>query len=164
VPFLFEPIATDRRGEIPAGQKPYFMIPVLNWYQGKLPGLYQRKYIRSASRFDDAPVPDPRHIEALDLLDDIAEEPSIHLRMRLQPGDIQFVYNHTNLHDRTEFTDWPGGDKRRHLLRLWLSLPDDRELPEAFTQRYGSITVGDRGGIMVDGTELNVPLQPAAVS
>ena len=31
----------------------------------------------------------------------------MHLRMRLQPGDMQFVYNHSLLHDRTGFTDWP---------------------------------------------------------
>src|SRR6187455_2758535 len=27
---LFEPVATDRRGEVPEGQKPYFEIPVFN--------------------------------------------------------------------------------------------------------------------------------------
>ena len=37
----------------------------------------------------------------------------------------------------------------RHLLRLWLSLPGDRQLPPVFASRYGSITVGDRGGIVV---------------
>src|SRR5262245_43820258 len=33
---LIEPIETDRRGEVPAGQKPYFSIPVFNWYAGRL--------------------------------------------------------------------------------------------------------------------------------
>ena len=33
---LFEPLATDRRGEVPEGQKPYFEIPLFNWYQGYL--------------------------------------------------------------------------------------------------------------------------------
>jgi len=160
---LFKPIATDRRGEVPEGAKPYFMIPVLNWHQGKLTGLYQRVYIDSASRFDDAPQPDPQHIRALDLFDEIANDPSIHLSMRLQPGDMQFVYNHTNLHDRTGFRDWPEPENRRHLLRLWLALPDDRELPEVFRERYGEIEVGNRGGIIVKGTRLNVPLAPAGV-
>ena len=45
------------------------------------------------------------------------------------PGDMQFVYNHNLLHDRTEFIDWPDPDKRRHLLRLWLALPTDQPLP-----------------------------------
>jgi hypothetical protein len=43
-------------------------------------------------------------------------------------------------------------------MRLWLTLPDDRELPPVFKQRYGSIEVGDRGGILVADTELCVPL------
>jgi hypothetical protein len=60
---------------------------------------------------------------------------------------MQFVHNHSLLHDRTGFVDRVGSP--RHLLRLWLSVPGDRKLPPAFTQRYGSIEVGDRGGIVV---------------
>ena len=51
LPCLFEPIETDRRGEVPEGQKPYFQIPVFNWYAGLLSTIYQRKYIDSARRF-----------------------------------------------------------------------------------------------------------------
>jgi len=80
--------------------------------------------------------------------------------MRLQAGDIQFVYNHTNLHDRTAFRDNPNLGERRHLLRLWLALPNDRELPPVFRERYGEIEIGNRGGIVVKGTQLNVPLCP----
>ena len=52
---LFEPAVTDRRGEVPEGQKPYFEIPLFNWYQGQLSAIYQRQYIDSAQRFPDAP-------------------------------------------------------------------------------------------------------------
>ena len=52
--------------------------------------------------------------------------------MNFLPGDIQFVYNHSILHDRTAFIDWEDDNKKRHLLRLWLSLPEDRPLPVAF--------------------------------
>jgi hypothetical protein len=31
---LFQPFATDRRGEVPLGEKPYFDMPVYNEYQG----------------------------------------------------------------------------------------------------------------------------------
>jgi Taurine catabolism dioxygenase TauD, TfdA family. len=47
---LFEPIETDRRGEVPEGQKPYFEIPVFNWHEGLLSAVYQRAYIDSARR------------------------------------------------------------------------------------------------------------------
>ncbi len=155
---MFEPVATDRRGEVPAGQKPYFEIPVLNWHNGLLTGIYQRQYVDSAQRFPEAPRLPPAHIEALDLFDELTNDPQLHLAMQLQPGDMQFVYNHGLLHDRTAFRDWPEAPKKRHLLRLWLSMADDRPLPESFKQRYGSIEIGNRGGIIVGDTALNVPL------
>ncbi len=144
---LFDPIATDRRGEVPAGAKPYMEIPPLNWHAGHLTVFYQRQYINSAQRFEGAMTLTPAHIEALDLFDELANNPELNLSLRLRPGDMQFVYNHNQLHDRTSFTDWPDPTKRRHLLRLWLSMPGDRPLPDCFKERYGSIEVGNRGGI-----------------
>ena len=155
---LFDPVATDRRGEFREDQKPYFEIPVLNWHKGRLTGLYQRQYVDSAQRFPDAFRLTDAHVEALDMFDALANDPALHLKMRLAPGDMQFVYNHTMLHDRTGFRDWPDPADRRHLLRLWLSLPGDRPLPTCFSQRYGNLTPGDRGGIVVEGTLLNAPL------
>lgn len=155
---LFDPIATDRRGEVPEGAKPFMQIPPLSWYAGKLTVFYQRQYIDSAQRFDEALRLTPEHIAALDMFDALANDPTLHFRMRLRPGDMQFVYNHAQLHDRTGFTDWSEPGKRRHLLRLWLSLPGDRTLPECFKERYGDITPGQRGGIICAGTALNAPL------
>jgi hypothetical protein len=155
---LFEPIATDRRGEVAEGQKPYFKIPVFSWHQGFLTAIYQRQYIDSAQRFPEAPRLTPAHIEALDLFDALANDPRLHLFMAFEPGDVQLVHNHTVLHDRTGFVDWPEPERRRHLLRLWLAASDARPLPAVFAQRYGAVTVGDRGGIIVRGTRLHAPL------
>lgn len=156
---LFQPLATDRRGEVPAGQKLYFEIPVFNWHKGFLTAIYQRQYIDSAQRFPEAPRLTPRHVEALDLFDSLANDPRLHLFTEFRPGDVQLVHNHTMLHDRTGFVDWPEPERRRHLLRLWLAASDARPLPEVFAQRYGAVTVGDRGGIIVHGTKLNAPLE-----
>lgn len=155
---LFEPIATDRRGEVPDGLKPYFEIPVFNWHKGFLSAIYQRQYVDSAQRFDDAPRLSPRHKEALDMFDALANDPALHMFMEFRPGDVQLVHNHTMLHDRTSFVDWPEPERRRHLLRLWLAADKARPLPEVFAQRYGSVKVGDRGGIIVRGTKLQAPL------
>ncbi|NNF28953.1 MAG: TauD/TfdA family dioxygenase [Gemmatimonadetes bacterium] len=157
---LFEPIATDRRGEVPEGGDPFMTIPVLNWHAGHLTVFYQRQYIESAQRFPAAPRLTEAHMEALDLFDVISNDPELHLRMRLERGDMQFVYNHSQLHDRTDFVDWPELEHRRHLLRLWLSPPGDRELPDCFRQRYGSIEVGNRGGIITEHTVLSAPIDP----
>lgn len=159
---LFDPIATDRRGEVPEGQKPYLTIPPLSWHEGHLTAFYQRQYIDSAQRFEDAPRLTADHVAALDMFDALANDPSLHFGMQLQPGDMQFVYNHAHLHDRTGFEDWPDPAHRRHLLRLWLSIPGDRPLPPVFAQRYGSLEVGKRGGIVTAQTRLHAPLDPLA--
>jgi hypothetical protein len=158
LPCLFAPIETDRRGEVPEGQKPYFRIPVFSWHGGLLSAIYQRKYIDEARKLPGVPPYTREQREALDLLDGLADDPGLHLRMEFQPGDIQLVHNHTILHDRTAFVDWPEPERRRHLLRLWLAPPGARPLPEVFAERYGSVTPGDRGGVTVRGTRLVAPL------
>ena len=156
---LLEPIETDRRGEVPAGGKPYFTIPVFNYHDGLVSAIYQRQYIESARRFPDvAPLTAPQ-TEALDLLDELANDPKLNLMMELRPGDLQLVHNHTILHDRTAFEDYAERDRKRHLLRLWLAPMGARPLPEVYVERYGSITPGDRGGVEAAGATPTVPFE-----
>ena len=42
---LFNPMPTDRRGEVPAGKKPWFELPIYNDYQGCLSALYAPHYV-----------------------------------------------------------------------------------------------------------------------
>jgi Taurine catabolism dioxygenase TauD, TfdA family len=154
---LLQPIATDRRGEVPEGMLPYLLIPVFSFDKGYLTIFYQRQYIDSAQRFDDAPRLTPMHVEALNMFDRLANDPRLALPMELEPGDMQFVYNHALLHDRTGFQDWDDPAQKRHLLRLWLSIPGDRPLPEIFASRFGTVEIGNRGGIIVRGTTLTIP-------
>jgi hypothetical protein len=156
---LMEPIETDRRGEVPEGGKPYFSIPVFNYHEGLVSTIYQRQYIESARRFPGVPPLTSLQIEALDLLDELANDPSLNLMMELQPGDIQLVHNHTILHDRTAFEDYAEPDRKRHLLRLWLAPVNARPLPEVFAERYGSITPGDRGGVTVPGAKPTITFE-----
>jgi hypothetical protein len=155
---LFAPFATDRRGEVPEGKKPYFEIPVYNDHAGFLSVLYARRYITSARRFPEVPPLAPEDVAALDLFDDLANDARLRLDMEFKPGDMQFLHNHTILHDRTAYEDWPEPEDKRHMLRLWLAAPGARPLPAIYAERYGSVTVGDRGGIICPGTRLNVPV------
>jgi hypothetical protein len=145
---LFEPVATDHRGEEPPGARPWFEIPVLSWLDDRLTVIYQRRYIESAARFPAAPRPGDRQRAALDAFDAVLDDPELHLEMDLEPGDLQLVHNHQLLHDRTAFVDDPDPARRRHLLRLWLCPPIGRRLPAAFAERYGSIEIGRRGGVV----------------
>jgi hypothetical protein len=158
---LMDPIATDRRGEVASGEKPYFEIPVFNWHHGLMSTIYQRQYIDSAQRFEGAFRLTPRHVAALDLFDTLANDPRLNFTMRLTPGDLQFVHNHTLLHDRTAFEDGAQAQDKRHLLRLWLASPQARVLPDVFAERFGSVLPGERGGVTLPADKWHAPLQPA---
>ena len=157
---LFQPFAVDRRGEVPEGKEPFYEAPVLNEYTGYLSVLYSRLHINSAQRFPEARPLAPEDIEALDMFGDLADDPELRLDMAFMPGDIQFLHNHTILHARSAYEDWPETERKRHLLRLWLAPLGARPLPPVFSECYGSLTIGDRGGIICKGTRLHAPLEP----
>jgi hypothetical protein len=157
---LFEPFPTDRRGEVPEGMRPWFDMPVFHWFAGRLTCIYVRQYIESAQRqFPQARRLSGEQLAALDLLDELVNEPGIALSMAFRPGDMQFLHNHQILHSRNDFENWPEPERHRHLLRLWLAPESARPLPEVFATRYGALTPGARGGIVVSGTRLKVPLE-----
>jgi len=156
---LLEPIETDRRGEVPPGGKPYFSIPVFNSHDGLISAIYQRQYIESARRFEEVAPLTAIQIEALDLLDEFANDADLNLMMALEPGDMQLVHNHTLFHDRTAFEDFPDSERKRHLIRLWVAPIDARPLPDVFAERFGSVTPGDRGGVSVKGSSPTIPFE-----
>jgi len=160
MPALFEPFPTDRRGEVPRGMKPWFDIPIFHRHAGRLSCIYVRQYIESAqANFPEARRLSRAQREAMDLLDELCNDPRIHLAMDFRPGDIQLLHNHQILHSRGDFEDWPEPARRRHLLRLWMAPPEARPLPDVFAPRYGSVVPGARGGIFLEGTKLNVALE-----
>jgi hypothetical protein len=156
---LFEPIETDRRGEVAPGELPYFTIPVFSWFEGHFAGIYQRQYIDSARRFEGVGALTPVQRSALDRLDAVANDPAFHIEIDFLPGDIQLVNNHVLFHDRTAFEDWPEPERRRHLLRLWLAPLAAQPLPPAFAERFGSTVQGERGGVMTPRERWCVPLE-----
>ena len=156
---LFQPIETDRRGEEGPGERGWFTIPVFNWFEGRFAGMYQRQYIESARRFAEVPPLTAAQVEALDLLDALAEDPALHIALEFLPGDVQLVNNHVLFHDRTAFEDWPEPERRRHLLRLWLAPPDAQPLPPVFAERFVTVTPGERGGVSVSPERWVAPLE-----
>ena len=155
---LYRGVPRSRRKEIPEGKGPWYELPVFNYLEGRLVISYLRQFIDDAQEIPEVGPHDPLLVEALNLMTELAEDPDLFLSMEFEPGDIQLIHNHQILHNRTAYEDWPEPERKRYLLRLWLSPPDGLPLPDAFAERYGSVTPGDRGGVVVPGTELNVPL------
>jgi alpha-ketoglutarate-dependent taurine dioxygenase len=114
---LFEAVRHDRRNEEKPGQPPYALIQPACFDGARLRTFYHSDYFRSVVRHVGALDPDER--ELFDAYEAIAERDDIRLDMRFEPGDIQLLSNHTIVHARTAYSD---GDRKRHLLRLWLTL------------------------------------------
>jgi hypothetical protein len=157
---LYRPFPVDRRGEVPEGKAPFYEAPVFNAFADHVSVLYSRLHIGSAQRFPEARRLTGEDIEALDMLAELADDPELRLNMNFMPGDIQLLHNHTILHARSAYEDWPEVERKRHLLRLWLAPAGARKLPAVFAECYGGLTIGDRGGIICQGTRLHAPLQP----
>jgi hypothetical protein len=119
VPRLFEPVWFDTKGE---GGVRAIAIPPCRYWRGELRTFWQSDYYRTVNRFGHVPPMTPELEDLLDTYDGIANSPAFHLDMDLAPGDVQLISNHTIVHSRTEYEDWPEVARRRHLLRLWLSL------------------------------------------
>lgn len=74
------------------------------------------------------------------------------LHMVLDVGDIQFLSNSQVLHARTAYKDFPPPAPRRHLMRLWLSTPEDEggwNLPfwDTNEKKRGGIQVNDNAPV-----------------
>ena len=142
-------IYRDRRGEIPEGMERTWKVPVFSIIDGYMTVNGGGQYALSAQRFPEVPNFTQDQLDGMEMYTDLCEE--LHHRQTFNPGDIQFLNNHVIQHSRTEFEDWEDEDKKRHLLRLWLEVPDIRPIHEAFATRIN--------GIIVPGTELQAPLE-----
>jgi hypothetical protein len=100
----------------------HFGIPGAQNPQADLLG-HVRDYFRSAIGVDGQLRLSDADRALLDLYNEIADSPDFHLDMDLEPGDVQLLSNHTVLHARTDYEDHLEPELKRHLLRLWISLP-----------------------------------------
>lgn len=147
----------DRKGEIPhrSNGLGFFEMPVFNYYRGFLSINYSPNYYVAAQRHPEVPKLTQAQKDAIQLFDEIASSQELCMSGRLEAGDIQLLNNHTCLHARDAFVDHAEVDQKRHLLRLWLSPDQDRPLPPHYAELLGgSVKIGQRGGIQVQGADL----------
>lgn len=120
-------------------------------YSFYLPAAIVGRGIGSADELSD------REREALAAMDEIAVRPEVRLEMDLQPGDIQFLNNRLLYHARGDYEDHPDPTRQRHLLRLWLMMPQWPALPDSMkflgkTDRAGGgIPKGDESAMELIG-------------
>lgn len=120
VDVMYQPMPWDRNDEQGAGEPPFFELPPITDLGGTPRLFFIAWYIRDSQRHPDAPRLTEKQRAALDLVEQIANDPAFHIEMRFEPGDIQLLNNAIVLHSREAYTDVADPARRRHLLRLWL--------------------------------------------
>jgi hypothetical protein len=128
---LYQPFPWSWQGQEPPSSKPWYLQPIFSVHKGKFSCRYIRAHIRNGGQFDDAPSLTQKQVEAMDYFDSLACSERFHFSMMFKPGDVQLLNNHVCVHSRTHFEDFPELDRRRHLLRMWLSVPNSRELSQS---------------------------------
>ena len=127
---LQQPFYFDARGQQRPNSPLFQRVPVFVYHKGYLNVLYKREYIESAQRFPEVPELTPQQIEAMDMMDRLCDE--LALGFVMKPGDLIIANNYELLHARSAFQNGGMIKEGRHMLRLWISLPNARPLPAVF--------------------------------
>lgn len=158
---LMAPYCFSRIGEVRPGQERFFRSPIFQPCAGRMIAVLIPSFIEKAQAFEEVPRLTPQQIEAIQLVGELADDSAIRLDMDFRPGDMQFLCNHSIFHSRTAYEDWPEVERRRHLLRLWISSEDGPEIPANLTTEFQGCTASNRpDGIRIPGVQLVAPLQP----
>lgn len=130
-------------------QPPYYRCPIFGDHPEFFAARANRKNTVAAQRdFPEVPRLTRAQEEALDLLDELMPSDLLCYSMDLEEGDMQLLNNYVTLHSRTPFEDFDEPDRKRHLFRLWLSVPGSQPLPDNWKEYFGDVRAGAvRGGV-----------------
>lgn len=131
-PLLLEPFHFDWRRQDHSAPADTYTSPIVSMKDGVFSMYAGSLYIITAQEYPGVPQLTPEQIEVLELFDAITYEEGMAIAMDFRPGDIQWLSNYAALHARTAFEDFPEPQRRRHLLRLWLSSKTDRPVVPGF--------------------------------
>lgn len=150
----------DRKGEKSEGEEEWIKAPVFYLEPGGQERVFAKwdpYFVKSLTRYSDIgaiPALSPEQVEAAQVLEDTCHK--LRLHMILEVGDIQFLHSGPHVfHARTAYIDHLPPAKPRHLMRLWLAVPESEggwKLP------FHDSDEKKRGGIQVNDTPPHCPL------
>lgn len=145
---LMQPYYYRRHNVDLGNEQAYCRQPIFSFCEGHFAGSFLRVLIERAYSSGEVPAMTDSQREALDFLEEVAEEPEMHIRFRQEPGDILLLNNWVTFHRRSEFKDFDEPELKRHILRIWLSVPNSRPIDPSFKENYGATEAGAiRGGM-----------------
>lgn len=143
---LCKPIPRARFGEEAGGEHIAYDLPIFGVRDGKITSHFSLTYIENAQLLPGVRKLSAAEHEAIQMLLDVSQE--LCFEMRFAPGDMQLLNNHVIYHGRTAFKDDASTGQDRMLMRLWLSVPNSRDLPDDHAVLWGDIRGGQpHGGI-----------------
>ncbi|MYM56353.1 TauD/TfdA family dioxygenase [Thalassovita mangrovi] len=132
-PLLLEPFHWDWKRQDSNAPSNTYTSPIVSMEEGVFSMYAGSTYIFTAAEsYPEVPALMPEQVEVLKLFDEITYEKGMAIEMDFRPGDIQWLSNYAALHARTGFEDYPEPQRRRHLLRLWLSRETGRPIVKGF--------------------------------
>ncbi|SFG27504.1 Taurine catabolism dioxygenase TauD, TfdA family [Novosphingobium sp. CF614] len=131
-PLLLQPFHWDWRRQDHEAPANTYTSPIVSLVDGVFSMYAGSLYILTAQDYPEVPRLSAGQVEVLNLFDEITYEPGVAIAMDFRPGDIQWLSNYAALHARTTFHDYPEPQRRRHLLRLWLSRDAGRPVVPGF--------------------------------
>ncbi len=145
LPALHRGFQFDLDGKGPTGDPlaVTHVIPVYSWFEGQLSCRFNEKAIKDGAAKIGRLLPDLER-EAIEWISAQTVRTEFELSMEFQPGDIQWLNNHTMLHAREAFVDHADRSARRLLYRLWLNHAKARPLDDAFANK---VLMGPRKGV-----------------
>ncbi len=120
MPRLYKPFWYDRHAEHQPDESKTFAAPI---FERGADGTMKARlalseihagYALRGERLDNETA------AALDAVQSVFDLPELHVELRFERGQIQYVNNRATGHARTEFVDFPEPERKRHLVRLWL--------------------------------------------
>jgi hypothetical protein len=111
----------DRRGDPGPNGERTVAKPVFFRSGTSICATYLREYINIGHSYPEVPDLTGEQVAALNTLDAVLQDPRLKVTGYLEPGEAIFINNLRLFHGRTMFDDHPEPEKKRLVLRTWIS-------------------------------------------
>ncbi|MBE9108125.1 TauD/TfdA family dioxygenase [Nodosilinea sp. LEGE 07298] len=117
---LYQSYYFDRRAELQPGETPETLLAPIFSYKNCLSVRYSKIRIFKGYEAENLPI-DSVTLESIGVIEYLIKQDKIAISLQLNRGEMLLVNNYSILHGRTAFEDDPQPEKKRRLMRIWLS-------------------------------------------